>query len=57
MRPQIWIMTAETKIIVASGPELAQAIAEHLADGWHLVGQSTLGAGEFELHFRREVES
>lgn len=49
--------TIETKSVTTAGPELADIIAAHLADGWRLVAQSTLGAGEFELHFVRMQEA
>lgn len=48
---------SDPKILIVAGTELDAVIAEHLAAGWRLVGQSTLGAGEFELHFVREPEA
>lgn len=47
---------SDIKTMIVSGTELDAVIAEHLADGWRLVGQSTLGASEFELVFVREPE-
>ena len=47
---------SDTKTLIVAGPELSEVIAEHLADGWKLVAQSTLGASEFELHFVRGQE-
>lgn len=45
-----------TKTLIVAGPELSEVIAEHLAAGWRLIGQSTLGASEYELHFVRPQE-
>ena len=47
----------ELKSVECTGMELATVIQQHLADGWKLAEQTSLGAGDFVLVFVRKTEA
>ena len=49
-------MTHETKTLTVAGTELDATIQQHLAEGWRLIAQTTLGASEFEIVLSRVTE-